>query len=341
MDHGVLARVGPGPPSLQCVAIAHPQFRAASARAQGNPAPRWVRAVYADLAVLLAAYLVSLLVRSPTQSIPLVDGLGGRGVRARGQSVCASGAPLTSRRRAVPLLLGLGILVLDPRRRGPGCGIRRRGHPSRSRHSPIFSISPSIRLVYVGAGAPDTQNTSTGLGATTWLDGAVAGLGAAALCACFAFNTILHSVGGSTLSVATNLAYPIGRRPAAHPRRRWHGHHHRPEQDPVVAGRRRDRRSPRLATPSTSSPAQERPHRSAPSSTAWRGRARSCSSRSPSGCARCSAALWPSTRLPGFLLPGPRRRRGTLDSRRRHAASGQPGGGRPGHGNTDHRSGFD
>ena len=47
-------------------------------------------------------------------------------------------------------------------------------------------------------------------GATTWLDGAVAGLGAAALCACFAFNTILHSVGGSATTVATDLAYPIG-----------------------------------------------------------------------------------------------------------------------------------
>ena len=46
----------------------------------------------------------------------------------------------------------------------------------------------------------------------TWLDGAVAGLGAAGVCACFAFNTILHSVGGdaSTVTVAVDLAYPIG-----------------------------------------------------------------------------------------------------------------------------------
>jgi len=44
----------------------------------------------------------------------------------------------------------------------------------------------------------------------TWLDGAVAGLGAAALCAAFAFNAILGSLGGDPLAVATNLAYPIG-----------------------------------------------------------------------------------------------------------------------------------
>jgi diguanylate cyclase len=38
----------------------------------------------------------------------------------------------------------------------------------------------------------------------------VAGLGAAAVCACFAFSTILQSVGGDALAVATNLAYPLG-----------------------------------------------------------------------------------------------------------------------------------
>ncbi len=50
------------------------------------------------------------------------------------------------------------------------------------------------------------------LGPVTWLDGAVAGLGAAAVCACFAFNTILHTVGGSATpaAVATDLAYPVG-----------------------------------------------------------------------------------------------------------------------------------
>jgi diguanylate cyclase (GGDEF)-like protein len=45
---------------------------------------------------------------------------------------------------------------------------------------------------------------------TNWLDGAVAGMGAAAVVAAFAFDGILHSVGGSVASVATNLAYPVG-----------------------------------------------------------------------------------------------------------------------------------
>jgi diguanylate cyclase (GGDEF)-like protein len=44
----------------------------------------------------------------------------------------------------------------------------------------------------------------------SFLDGAVAGLGIAALCAAFAFHSIAHTAGGSALSVTTNLAYPIG-----------------------------------------------------------------------------------------------------------------------------------
>ena len=43
-----------------------------------------------------------------------------------------------------------------------------------------------------------------------WLDGAIAGLGAAALCAAFAFRGIEHLAGGSAAAVATNLAYPLG-----------------------------------------------------------------------------------------------------------------------------------
>ena len=45
---------------------------------------------------------------------------------------------------------------------------------------------------------------------SNWLDGAVAGLGAAAICSAFVFDTIVNSVSGSPAAVAVNLAYPIG-----------------------------------------------------------------------------------------------------------------------------------
>jgi diguanylate cyclase (GGDEF)-like protein len=46
--------------------------------------------------------------------------------------------------------------------------------------------------------------------ATTWLDGAVAGLGAAAVCAEFSLRGLSSHLTGSTASVLTNLAYPVG-----------------------------------------------------------------------------------------------------------------------------------
>jgi diguanylate cyclase len=54
------------------------------------------------------------------------------------------------------------------------------------------------------------RRESSRLVPATWLDGAVAGLGAAALCAAFAFHSIAHVAGGGAAAVATNLAYPVG-----------------------------------------------------------------------------------------------------------------------------------
>ena len=48
------------------------------------------------------------------------------------------------------------------------------------------------------------------LSLASWLDGAVAGFGAAAVCATFAFKDVLHHAGGSAAGVAVNLAYPVG-----------------------------------------------------------------------------------------------------------------------------------
>ena len=44
----------------------------------------------------------------------------------------------------------------------------------------------------------------------SWFDGAVAGLGAATVCAAFAFSGIEHAVGTSPLAVGVALAYPVG-----------------------------------------------------------------------------------------------------------------------------------
>ncbi len=169
--------------------------------------PRWVVVLYTALAVLLVAYCVSLIVRQPDQSNPYVDGWGVAAFELVTSGLCIWRA-VTSRRQVVPLLLGLGILswsigdtILAAESAGGGA-------------VPVPSLADLFWLgfypiTYVAL-VILTRKHLTRVGATTLLDGGVAGLGAAALCACFAFNTIVHSVGGNPTTVATDLAYPIG-----------------------------------------------------------------------------------------------------------------------------------
>ena len=189
------------------MAIAHPQLRAATARAQGNPAPTWIRAVYVALGAVLAVYFVSLLLRGPSQQVTLVDGWGVASFEFVASCLCLWRA-FASRRRTIPLLLGLGILswsIGDAVLASESAGGATPAVPSLA---DLFYLG-FYPIVYIALVLLTRKHLNRS-GATTWLDGAVAGLGAAALCACFAFNTVLHSVGGDASAVATDLAYPIG-----------------------------------------------------------------------------------------------------------------------------------
>jgi diguanylate cyclase len=166
-----------------------------------------VLSLYAALGVLLFAYFVSLMVRGTNQSVALVDGWGVAAFEVAASVLCI-GRALNSRRRIVPLMLGFGILswsigdtVLTAESAGGGT-------PPVPSLADLFWLG-FYPLIYVAL-VLLTRRHLNRMGITTWLDGAVAGLGAAALCACFAFNTILHSVGGNATTVATDLAYPIG-----------------------------------------------------------------------------------------------------------------------------------
>ena len=163
--------------------------------------------IYAGLAGLLVAYFVSLIVRPPDQSVRIVDSWGVGAFELFASALCLFRA-VNSRRRLVPLMLGIGILswsIGDTVLAAESAG---GGSPSVPSLADLFWLGfyPTIYVALVLLTRKHLNRT----GATTWLDGAVAGLGAAALCACFAFNTILHSVGGSATTVATDLAYPIG-----------------------------------------------------------------------------------------------------------------------------------
>jgi len=162
------------------------------------------------MALLLITYLVSLIVRSGWSNEPAVFAwIDGWGVflfeLVAVALLLARGFTRTSG-RAIPLVLGTGALSW-----ALGDAILTFEGPS--------AQAPSVAdLFYLGfyplayaAIVLMLRREVRGLLPATWLDGAVAGLGAAAVCSAFAFNQIASSLQQSSwAAVAVNLAYPIG-----------------------------------------------------------------------------------------------------------------------------------
>ena len=173
-----------------------------------GPAPAPIWAAYGLLGVLLIGYLISLIVRPPGDDSTWLDGWAmcafelvacalaiGRGlVKRPGRAVCLTlGAAMS--------MWAIGDVALTYESLGGAS-------PPTPSVADIFYLA-FFPLAYLGL-ALMLRRESTRLVPATWLDGAVAGLGAAALCAAFAFHSIAHVTGGGAAAVATNLAYPLG-----------------------------------------------------------------------------------------------------------------------------------
>ncbi len=189
---------------------APPRTRVASIATRVGDAPRAIWAVYGLLGVLLLTYFASLILRGPGQSVELIDGWLVAAFELVASALCISRAFGSRRGRAIPLTLGLGVLswsIGDTLLTAESAG---GATPSVPSLADLFYLG-FYPIVYVALVLLMRRHIRK-LVPATWLDGAVAGLGAAGVCACFAFNTILHSVGGdaAAATVATDLAYPIG-----------------------------------------------------------------------------------------------------------------------------------
>jgi diguanylate cyclase len=171
-----------------------------------GPAPIW--AAYGLLGVLLLGYLVSLIVRPPGDDSTWLDGWSvcafelvacamaiGRGIARRpSRAVCLTlGAAMS--------MWAIGDVALTYESLGGAS-------PPTPSPADVFYIA-FFPLAYLGL-VLMLRRESSRLVPATWLDGAVAGLGAAALCAAFAFHSIANVTGGGAAAVATNLAYPVG-----------------------------------------------------------------------------------------------------------------------------------
>jgi diguanylate cyclase len=178
------------------------------ARTAYEPPPLVIWGLYGLLGVCLLAYVVSQLVRHEGQTWLWLDGWAIAGFELVLSLLCIARAAVAKSQRLVPLILGLGLLswsIGDIVLTAESIGGATPPVPSLA---DLFYLG-FYPLTYAGVFLLARGQTKK-FSATTWLDGAVAGVGAAAICAEFALQGLTSSLGGGAGAVATNLAYPVG-----------------------------------------------------------------------------------------------------------------------------------
>jgi diguanylate cyclase (GGDEF)-like protein len=169
---------------------------------------RQVWACYGVMALCLLAYVVLQIVRRDGQSWPAIDDWGVDAFELIGSGLCLVRAAVSPRGRTAVAALGIGLLTWTIG--DIALNIESLGGAT----PPVPSVADWFYLffypvTYVGLMLMIRQQVRR-FDVSLWLDGAVAGLGAAAVCAAFAFHGIEVSAGGGAAAVATNLAYPVG-----------------------------------------------------------------------------------------------------------------------------------
>jgi diguanylate cyclase (GGDEF)-like protein len=164
--------------------------------------------VYALMSALLVGYVILLIARPVGQDSTAIDGWGVDLFEATASVLCVVGGMRKRPGSAVPILLGLGLacwslgdLVLT---------IASLGGATPPSPSPADAVYLLYFPLSYAAVVLLVRGETIRLSSPSWLDGAVAGMGAAAVCAAFAFSSIVHAAHASALASAVNLAYPVG-----------------------------------------------------------------------------------------------------------------------------------
>jgi diguanylate cyclase (GGDEF)-like protein len=166
----------------------------------------WV--VFGLIGLLLAAYCGFLIDQPNHQYSTWLDGWSVDAVELIAGGLCVAQGFMRTRGRAVPLVLGasllswaLGDVVLTIESFNGAT-------PPTPSLADAFYLG-FFPLAYVAV-VLFMRGEVRRINSPSWLDSAVAGLGAASVCAAFAFKSVVSATGGSGLEVATNLAYPVG-----------------------------------------------------------------------------------------------------------------------------------
>jgi methyl-accepting chemotaxis protein len=174
-----------------------------TARSGGDvPVLFWV------LGLILAAYSISLIVRPNGDSWTWLDGWGVAGFELLAGVLVLVRGYLVPGERRIAWFLGagmcswaLGDVAMTVETLGGA-------------HAPVLGAAQIFWTgfyppAYVGLMLLIRREVRK-FSLANWLDGIVAGLGAAAVFAAFAFDGIAKAAGGGGLSVATNLIFPVG-----------------------------------------------------------------------------------------------------------------------------------
>jgi diguanylate cyclase len=164
--------------------------------------------IYGFLGLLLVAYFVTLVTRPAARDSLLLNGWGSATFEIV-VSVLTLLRGLTTRRDpTVPVAFGTGMLMWALGDVVLTLESRHGATPMSPSAADAFYIM-FFPLAYLAL-VLMVREEAIRMVPALWLDGGIAGLGAAALCAAFAFHDIERLAGGGAAEVATNLAYPLG-----------------------------------------------------------------------------------------------------------------------------------